>query len=1229
VILGVPTLNRYDLLGQLILSAEAGTRKPSRYLIVDNGGRFDEEALTMPAIATALARGAAVEVLTPPTNLGVAASWNAMLDRAGDAPLAIANDDVELGMDALEALSRALGAGHDFVIAEGPPGANGWCLFAQTAACTAKVGPYDENFFPAYYEDSDYAERLARAGIPVHREPATLTHEGLATMRADPVISAGQATSAAYFRQKWGGMPGEALFREPFNGSQALVDRTLDRDDAVRNEARNRFAHSAKNVAELFGARLEKIPWESDDGYAPAAPSVLVLPPGRRLVSIRTVNYVITDPWEFPTTDGKPIHTKNWIVEMDESWRPKGRKPIVDETGLQHTDPVRGFEDLRLYLGPDDALCASSTVLDLGVGNSLCEMAILALEECSDRWAIRKARVVRDYEHTKNQKNWMPILGHPDVFVYLCDPTTVIHAAPGGTVERLRRTASLRQNLTELRGGSQLVPHQDGWISIVHEVIYVAAPTRYLYLHRFVKFSSRFEIQTVSELFYLERKGVEAVIGLARDGDRLVASYAVRDAQVGLAFFDVRAVDRILTPPPTAHEWSRYDMNRLERRATAARNRKKEAVVEKSTGPRVCLNMIVKNERAIIGRCLTAALPFIDCWVIADTGSTDGTAEAIEQFFIMRKVPGKLVRAPFRNFSQARNEALNAARAFGTWDYALLIDADMVLQGSVDKVSLTAPAYRLQQFTGTLGYWNTRLVRRDVAASYVGVTHEFLSVPGDQPPNLDCLSIDDRNDGGSKSDKGERDIRLLTEGLTKEPNNERYLFYLANTYREAGRHHEAIQRYTQRIAAGGWDEEIWASYYGIARSYAALDDEPNLVRACFDAYNYRPIRAESLALLATWWRQHGKSDAALLIAEQVARMPCPNEVLFVERDIYERKNETDVAISGFYSKLPERREAGYQTCARLTIDRDGNVRGEARSNFVHYAKSAQELFGAVVREIDWHPTDGYAPMNPSVLVVGDRRLVLVRTVNYKVANGQYPTVDGSGIIRTRNHVLELGADWKTVRSTPLVDATGLPRTSYPVEGFEDCRIYPTEGGFAASATVRDLGADGHCEEAILTLDGEWRVTGVRAVRDYEHNKTQKNWMPILGQPGAFLYLCDPTTVIDCKLDGTVQRSRVADLDENLTEFRGGSQVIPHRDGWLCLVHEVVHTPGRVYLHRFVYLDAQFVIRVVTEPFYFLQKGIEFAAGLARDGDRLVASFGVNDASAHLAFFAVDAVDRLL
>ena len=70
---------------------------------------------------------------------------------------------------------------------------------------------------------------------------------------------------------------------------------------------------------------------------------------------------------------------------------------------------------------------------------------------------------------------------------------------------------------------------------------------------------------------------------------------------------------------------------------------------------RICLNMIVKNEAAIIDRCLAAAAPHIDCYVICDTGSTDDTVERIRRFFDARGIPGEIPTTTFRNFEQARN----------------------------------------------------------------------------------------------------------------------------------------------------------------------------------------------------------------------------------------------------------------------------------------------------------------------------------------------------------------------------------------------------------------------------------------------------------------------------------------------------------------------------------------------------------------------------------------------
>jgi hypothetical protein len=70
------------------------------------------------------------------------------------------------------------------------------------------------------------------------------------------------------------------------------------------------------------------------------------------------------------------------------------------------------------------------------------------------------------------------------------------------------------------------------------------------------------------------------------------------------------------------------------------------------SGKALCLNMIVKNETANLDRCLTAVAPYISCWIIGDTGSTDGTREFIRSFFAARNIPGELFSLPFVNFAQ-------------------------------------------------------------------------------------------------------------------------------------------------------------------------------------------------------------------------------------------------------------------------------------------------------------------------------------------------------------------------------------------------------------------------------------------------------------------------------------------------------------------------------------------------------------------------------------------------
>ena len=64
--------------------------------------------------------------------------------------------------------------------------------------------------------------------------------------------------------------------------------------------------------------------------------------------------------------------------------------------------------------------------------------------------------------------------------------------------------------------------------------------------------------------------------------------------------------------------------------------------------PHIRLNMIVKNEANAILRCLESVKPYIDSWVIVDTGSTDGTQTIIQYY--MQAIPGQLFELPWKNF---------------------------------------------------------------------------------------------------------------------------------------------------------------------------------------------------------------------------------------------------------------------------------------------------------------------------------------------------------------------------------------------------------------------------------------------------------------------------------------------------------------------------------------------------------------------------------------------------
>jgi glycosyltransferase involved in cell wall biosynthesis len=441
--------------------------------------------------------------------------------------------------------------------------------------------------------------------------------------------------------------------------------------------------------------------------------------------------------------------------------------------------------------------------------------------------------------------------------------------------------------------------------------------------------------------------------------------------------------------------------------------------------------MIVKNESKVIRRMLESVAPFLDSYCICDTGSTDDTIDLIRQFFQERNIPGQIVQETFRDFGHNRTVAIQAAAQMPpeTSEYVLLMDADMVLWHhpdlSVHDIKSRIARFRvfqLYQGTDTYYYKNVRIVKNRMNITYWGVTHEYVKIPdGETIPHgqfaHDELFIRDIGDGGCKSDKFARDIRLLTQGLVDLPNNDRYTFYLANSYRDHGDWELAVETYHKRIAIGGWVEELWQSYYSIAKCYMDASEKEEeeqkkkqyVAQAIFywlEGFHVHPQRIENLYHIVQYYRKQGQNALAYQfyrIADQVRTAHPEHDFLFTHVDVYTYKLDYELSIIGYYCNPDQYDLARVSMNVLRQSILEESIYKNVLSNYKFYAISLSkyafpmctkniEALAHIGRDVLGPHLGEYVSSTPSMCFdakTGDL-VVCVRYVNYRInAEGGY------------------------------------------------------------------------------------------------------------------------------------------------------------------------------------------------------------------------------------------------
>ena len=658
----------------------------------------------------------------------------------------------------------------------------------------------------------------------------------------------------------------------------------------------------------------------------------------------------------------------------------------------------------------------------------------------------------------------------------------------------------------------------------------------------------------------------------------------------------------------------------------------------------ICLNMIVRNEAKVICRALDSVMELIDYWVICDTGSTDDTPAIINDYFQEKNIPGELHSRAWINFGHNRNEALKLARGKG--DYLLLVDADMVLQHSpeFDPADLVSDSYLLRQHNGDLNYYNKRLLKNSLNWRCIGVTHEYYACETDaSEENLSAIWIDDIGDGGSKLDKFERDIALLEEGIRNEPENARYHFYLAQSYKDAGKTEKAIEMYDRRVLLGGWDEEVWYSRLMKGTCLAWLQHDREAINALQAAFDDRPFRAEPLVPLCEVLIRTGEYKKACVAAQLGNTIPFPDkDRLFIDTSVYQWRLDYQITLCAYYCR---EFVAGRDAVERLLLNRStpGWVRQTSVMNLSYYIQSLPDTIdAAVVTKTLISETAGLSYINPSILKTESGYLANLRGINFYVeGNVYYESGSGKAICTetpaiTRNFLQFLDDDLNSKNNAEEIEMNSIvkPATySSGTIGYEDGRLIHLDGDTWLLSTCREHNSKNINQMALLHVE-EDRVDRVLLLHGHEDDLYQKNWMPFIHRGELLLiYACEPLTVLRPNLDTghcDVISSSVTPVFCGL--LRGGSQGVRINDHYLFLVHEVAeHADGRHYYHRFLALDETLAFVSLSPAFYLQHLGIEFVAGLCVDEDRdeLVIAWGYNDAEARFSQVPLTAVLRFL
>lgn len=667
------------------------------------------------------------------------------------------------------------------------------------------------------------------------------------------------------------------------------------------------------------------------------------------------------------------------------------------------------------------------------------------------------------------------------------------------------------------------------------------------------------------------------------------------------------------------------------------------------TPPTLCLNMIVKNESKIIKRMLDSVYSIIDCYCICDTGSSDDTIEIINAYFEEKGISGKIVHEPFQNFQYNRNVAL--ANCLGMSDYILLMDADMILKinSKFNKNDLVNfDCAHILQGNETFYYNNVRIIKNDNLSKYIGFTHEYLSTPDGIKTKLyriNELFISDIGDGGSKSNKFERDVKLLKMSLENEPNNPRTHFYLGNSYFDAGLFDQAIEWYEKRVLLGAWEQEIWYSYYRLGQIYYDKKTFHKAIEYWLQATEIVPFRIENFYNIINHYQKENKFEIAETFyssALDILKKPCDRDIfLFYQKDVYEMKIYVLYLSFAYKLRYPNVKRISDAIVKVSKTDNDSLYKYLStffkKYNLTLKAKSYKSITNKLIGDNDKH----FISSSSSIIInpfKPNSYLCNLRMVNYKIENdGSYTEFNSSNLFSNVNPVITVNKyiefDDTFQETTSKLFVTEVIKNNYIV-GLEDLRLHHDK----LTNKIVYLATTMHSISQIGMVYGEYNTEkNVLEKREvYNPSKAgtpEKNWTFCdYKNKTHIVYQWYPLQIYEI-INNITQFVCERQLPRIFNNVRGSTSAFNYinekgeNEFWF-IVHTVVYTKPRDYFHMFCVFDNEMNLKRYSAPFKFMNTNIEYCLSLIIKNKDVILSFSMKDNNSIIGIYDKNYIDEI-